>query len=132
LLNNFLKWISFFIIVSILYFKDTKEKGFAKRVQDAIINNIQIYVNNVHIRYEDKYSIENKVVSFGLYFRNFRAETVDINGKSIFADSNAKTIYKVGVLTGFNIYWNCDDKKESTNLDEKKEEWIVNLNIWLS
>jgi hypothetical protein len=54
---------------------------------------------------------------------------VDINGKSIFADSNAKTIYKVGVLTGFNIYWNCDDKKESTNLDEKKEEWIVNLNI---
>ena len=98
------------------------------RMQDAFINNIQIFIKNVHIRYEDKYSLNNKVISFGLFFREFKAETVDENGIPKFLNSDAKTIYKVGILNGFNMYWNCDQKKESLismNLDGKNENWLV-------
>ncbi len=50
-------------------FIDNKEKGFAEKLQDTIINNIQIYIKNVHIRYEDKHSLPGKILSFGIYIK---------------------------------------------------------------
>ena len=113
-----------------MFSADTKEKGYMEQLQDSIINNIQIFVKNVHIRYEDKYSIKNKVISFGLYLKEFSAQTVDVDGKPTILNFDAKTIYKSGVLNGFNVYWNCGEKKESLismNIDEKSENWIVIL-----
>lgn len=109
---------------------ENKEKGFAEKVQDTIINNIQIYIKNVHIRYEDKYSIKNKNVSFGLYLKEFRAETVDADGKPNFLNAMEKIVYKLGVLKGFNFYWNCSDNLDSfittqPEFKQKKDDWIV-------
>ncbi|CAF0714006.1 unnamed protein product [Brachionus calyciflorus] len=110
---------------------ESKEKGYAEKVQDTIINNIQVYVKNVHIRYEDKHSLKNKNVSFGLYLKEFKAETVDEDGKPNFMNADAKIIFKLGSLNGFNMYWNCDfgDHKDlfiSTRdeFDPKKNDWV--------
>lgn len=115
--------------------KETKEKGFAERAQDTIINNIQVYVKNIHIRYEDKHSIQNKIISFGLYFKEFTAETVDADDKPNFLTSDEKTIYKKGSLVGFNSYWNYGEDKNSliilqaNDSDPKKQTWSVIKNI---
>ena len=103
-------------------FKENKEKGYAEKVQDTIINNIHIYIKNIHIRYEDKFSIKGKIISFGIYFKEFRAETVDINGKPNFSNADEKQIYKLGTLTGFNIYWNCNYKADSLIIQQKEFE----------
>lgn len=116
------------------FLKESKEKGFAEKAQDTIINNIQIYVKNVHIRYEDKHSIKNKTISFGIFLKEFKAETVDSNGKPNFLNAEEKIVYKLGSLTGFNIYWNCGDKKDcliSTQSDfqPKKDAWAVKFEL---
>jgi vacuolar protein sorting-associated protein 13A/C len=111
---------------------ENKEKGFAEKVQDTIINNIQIYVRNVHIRYEDKFSIKNKVISFGLYLSEFKAETVDSTGKPNFLNADEKIIFKLGSLTGFNVYWNSSDTidtlisiRPELNNKDKEFVWVI-------
>jgi vacuolar protein sorting-associated protein 13A/C len=108
-----------------------------EKSQDTIINNIQIYIKNIHIRYEDKHSIPNKIISFGLYFKEFKAETVDANGKPNFLNAEEKTIFKKGSLLGFNIYWNVGEDRSSLislqNLDakQKQDSWAVSNEFWI-
>jgi vacuolar protein sorting-associated protein 13A/C len=108
---------------------EPKQKGYADKITDTIINNIQIYIKNVHIRYEDKYSINNECISFGFYLKEFRAETIDAFGKSNFSTSDEKVIYKLGALKGFNFYWNVSSNPESlisnTKFDAKSNIWNV-------
>ena len=102
-------------------------------MQDTIINNIQVYVRNVHIRYEDKYSVKNKVISFGIYLKEFKAETVDASGNRSFSNADDKVIFKLGSLTGFNIYWNCAGQTTEnllscmTDFKAKKDVCMVNF-----
>jgi hypothetical protein len=111
---------------------ESKEKGFAEKLQDTIINNIQIYIKNVHIRYEDKHSLPNRNVSFGIFIKEFKAETVDAFGKPNFLNADEKVIYKNGSLKGFNLYWNISDNKDSLitmqpNFKTEKDKWIQHL-----
>lgn len=93
-------------------------------------------MKNIHIRYEDKHSIANKIISFGLYFKEFKTETVDVDGKPNFLTSDEKTIYKKGSLVGFNSYWNYGEDKSSLvileaneTIDPKQQKWSVNENF---
>ena len=87
-------------------------------------------MRNVHIRYEDKFSIKNNVISFGIFLSEFKAETVDAAGKPNFLNADEKIIFKIGSLTGFNLYWNSADsidKLISTNPELKKDNefcWV--------
>lgn len=110
---------------------ESKERGYAEKVQDTIINNIQVYVKNVHIRYEDKHSLKDKNISFGVYLKEFKAETVDEDNQPNFMNADAKIIYKLGSLSGFNMYWNCDFGQpyellisSGKNFDPLDNNWI--------
>ena len=91
-------------------------------ITNTIINNIQVYIKNIHIRYEDKYSIKNKIVSFGIFLKEFRAETVDAEGNPNFLNADEKLINKNGSLSGFNVYWNCNSIKDSLIVQQKEFE----------
>lgn len=100
---------------------DTKQKGYADTLQDTIVNNIHIHIQNVHIRYEDKYSIKNKTISFGFYLKEFIAQTVDVNNKPYFSKADEKVIHKTGSLEGLNIYWNCNTNNPGSLIIEQNE-----------
>jgi hypothetical protein len=40
--------------------------------------------------------------------KEFKAETVDADGKPNFMNADEKIVYKLGSLSGFNLYWNCE------------------------
>ena len=105
------------------FIKDDDEQSYAEKITNTIINNIQIYLKNIHIRYEDNYSIKNKNVSFGLFLKEFKAETVDAEGRRNFLNAEEKIIYKQGILNGFNLYWNADNShthKDSLIIQQKE------------
>ena len=98
-----------------------------EKTTDMIINNIQIKINNVHIRYEDKYTNKDKVISFGIHIKSLKIETVNEHGDAKFSTSDS-VIYKMGKLTGFNMYWNSEtsmDSLISTKKDLKSDQWTV-------
>lgn len=110
---------------------ESRERGYAEKVQDTIINNIQVYVQNVHIRYEDKHSLKDKSISFGVYLKEFKAETVDEDNNPNFMNAEAKIIYKLGSLSGFNMYWNCDFGQPKDRLISSGDDFDPLDNNWI-
>jgi vacuolar protein sorting-associated protein 13A/C len=73
----------------------------------TIINNLQITIRNVHIRYEDQYFDRGHAkFAAGVMIREFAAFSVDEMGKPAFADAHSLEISRKAVkLTDFAIYW---------------------------
>lgn len=109
----------------------SQEKSYADQIQDTIVNNIIIEINNVHIRYEDKYSIEKQLedrktkvnipISCGIYLKRFLAQTVDTSQNAYFAKADDTIIYKNGRLEGFNSYWNCNYHNPGSLIIQQEE-----------
>jgi hypothetical protein len=58
---------------------------------------------------------------------------VDANGNKSFLNADEKIVYKLGVLTGFNVYWNCTNNQDgflTTKPDfnpKSDKTWAVHL-----
>ena len=65
-------------------------------------------------------TIVNIPISFGIYLKHFIAQTVDTNHKP-FAKSDETSIYKDGILEGFNIYWNCHHLNPGTLIIQQND-----------
>ncbi len=57
---------------------EEQESGFAKKLVERVVHNIQLYVNEVHIRYEDP----RARCAFGITLQLLHAYTVDESGKA--------------------------------------------------
>ncbi|XP_033739387.1 vacuolar protein sorting-associated protein 13A-like [Pecten maximus] len=83
-----------------------KNPGFFEKLGKYILNNIQITIRNVHIRYED--SITNGDYSFavGAMLQSFTVHTTNDRWEESEADSSATILHKLGSLTDLSVYWN--------------------------
>ena len=64
-----------------------------------IIDNLQITVSNIHIRYEDKFSTgREELFSVGLTLDKFSAVSTDENWKESFVHDGSNVIHKVSLL----------------------------------
>ena len=73
-----------------------------------IIDNIQITVKNIHVRFEDDIS---QKYSFGFTLEELNIYTVNRNGEPEFIDRTKKEyenepLRKKLILSEFGIYWN--------------------------
>lgn len=72
----------------------------------SIVQNVQIHIKNVHIRYEDDTTIPGRTYAFGISINELRAESTDKQWKANFASVlEAEVVYKLLYLTGFSLYW---------------------------
>jgi len=99
--------------------QDTKavaaaDDGFAARTVAKIIDNIQIRVANIHIRYEDA-SVPSRPLAFGIVLQLLQAQTVDANGKETFVVGE-KTTFKLVTLQNLCVYFNTQGTVNATPL----------------
>lgn len=83
------------------------DKTFAEKLVTQIINNIQIKIKNIHIRFEDKTSAK-KPFAFGVSLSGFTALTVDSTGKPTLATEDITQVFKKVALEGLSVYLNCN------------------------
>ena len=74
------------------------------------MNNIQLQIERVHVRYEDSVSIPGLTVSAGFCLHSLLAETTNSKWKETQINGKAKTIYKLLRFNKFSMYWNSRDK----------------------
>lgn len=74
--------------------KPKMEKGFAEKLVAQIINNIQIKINDVHIRYEDRYTI-NTPFAFGITLSKLSVHTTNENWIEEIVQASVTKIFKV-------------------------------------
>lgn len=71
-----------------------------------VVENMQLNIKDVHIRYEDSVSIPNHRFAFGITIDSLSAQTCDANwqpGQSAGATSSAS--FKLVELQSLNVYW---------------------------
>lgn len=90
--------------------EQAKNQSFTASLTTAIIDNLQITVKNVHIRYEDSISDPGHPFAAGLTLQELSAVSTDSNWKPTFIQSTSDTTHKLATLGALAIYWDTDTK----------------------
>lgn len=77
-----------------------KNQGILQALQAAVLNNVQITIKNIHIRYEDNMSVPGHPFSAGITLAEFSARTTDGEWQPAFIPASAGAIHKVGHFLG--------------------------------
>lgn len=89
----------------------SKKASFVKKLTNKIIDNLEVTLTNLHIRYEDEDSIPGTDLSCGITIESISLVTTDENWLAAFITRELEkkkeiAINKLGVIKNLNIYWN--------------------------
>ena len=85
-----------------------KSQSFTESLTTAIVDNLQVSIKNIHIRYEDAISTAGHPFAFGLTIKELSAVSTDKDWKPSFIQSTSGTTNKLATLGELAFYWNTD------------------------
>ena len=77
-----------------------------------IVNNLQVTVSNIHIRYEDFNHQENRNFAFGVVLEKLEIRSTDSNWEPAFVMST-KGVHKIGHISSLSVYLDHDCSRYS-------------------
>ncbi|CAI5744286.1 unnamed protein product [Peronospora destructor] len=89
---------------------DSRDDGFAARLVNKIIDNLELHVRRIHMRVED-YSTGDHPFAFGLTIESVHVQSTNSNWQSSYVDafkSNEPRIFKSVGLNHLSVYCNPD------------------------
>ena len=89
------------------------QDGFIEKLAAQVIRNIQISVNDIHVRYED--GITSKPFASGFVMKNLVIKSTEGLGSNDFID-------KVMCIDGFLLYWSPKTRFLSNNYDDMRQQ----------
>ncbi|KAM3960055.1 LOW QUALITY PROTEIN: intermembrane lipid transfer protein VPS13A [Aphomia sociella] len=101
-------------------------QNFFENLFTAIVNNIQIYVRNVHVRYEDSISSKDGPLACGLCLQSLSIETTNSKWKPSVTPANASTVYQMMRIESLSLYWN----PTATALDDNETAHITPMQYY--
>ncbi|KAE8441399.1 hypothetical protein EG329_004988 [Mollisiaceae sp. DMI_Dod_QoI] len=87
-----------------------KSQSFTESLVTKIVDNLQITVKNIHVRYEDSISAPGHPFALGLTLKEFSAVSTDGNWKPTYIQNSVGTTHKLATLGALALYWNTDTK----------------------
>ncbi|KIX05154.1 uncharacterized protein Z518_06026 [Rhinocladiella mackenziei CBS 650.93] len=85
-----------------------KNQSFTQSLVTAIVDNLQVSIRNVHIRYEDSIATPGHPFAVGLTLKEMSAVSTDSEWHPTFIQSTSGTTHKLAVLNSLALYWNSD------------------------
>lgn len=85
-----------------------KNQSFTASLVTAIVDNVQVSVKNIHIRYEDSISDPGHPFALGITLAEFSAVSTDENWKPTFIQGNSASTHKLATLGSLAVYWDTD------------------------
>ena len=103
-----------------------KQQSFTAALTTTIIDNVQIQVKNVHIRYEDALSDPGHPFAAGITLQELSAVSTDENWRPTFIQSTSSTTHKLATLGSLAVYWDTDTELigTGTGQDSAKEQGV--------
>ncbi|GFY53155.1 putative vacuolar protein, partial [Trichonephila inaurata madagascariensis] len=89
----------------ICFFAGDRPRGFMENLVTTIVNNVQVSLQNVHIRYEDSVSTSGPLAC-GLVLQNLTAVTTNSKWKATQIDADARSLFKLLKVESLSLYWN--------------------------
>jgi vacuolar protein sorting-associated protein 13A/C len=87
------------------------EDGFLESLKMKIINNLQIFVDGIHIRYEDDQANPEQPFAFGITLEHFHAQSTDGNWNPTFLKLKEEIQHKLVTLKNLAVYWDTPADK---------------------
>jgi vacuolar protein sorting-associated protein 13A/C len=105
--------------------EEQKNQSFTASMVTAIVDNVQVTVKNIHIRYEDSISDPGHPFALGITLADFSAISTDENWKPTFIQGGTTSTHKLATLGSLAVYWDTDTKligtgKGSQSKDEQE------------
>ena len=85
-----------------------KNQSFTQSLVTAIVDNIQVSIKNVHLRYEDSIAAPGHPFAIGLTLKEMSAVSTDSDWRPTFIQTTSGTAHKLAVLNALSFYWNTD------------------------
>ncbi|XP_056003796.1 intermembrane lipid transfer protein VPS13A-like isoform X2 [Ostrea edulis] len=87
--------------------KETEQKrdSFAEKMAAQIIKNLQVQVQNIHIRYEDAYTNPAHPFAIGVSLAELLFQTTDENWKPCVLKEVVNQVFKLVKLDSLAVYW---------------------------
>lgn len=85
-----------------------KNQSFTQSLVTKIVDNLQVTVKNIHVRYEDSISTPGHPFALGITLQEFSAVSTDGEWKPTFIQDSAKSTHKLAKLGALAVYWNTD------------------------
>ncbi|OCT48539.1 Vacuolar protein sorting-associated protein 13 [Cladophialophora carrionii] len=85
-----------------------KSQSFTQSFVTAIVDNLQVSIKNVHVRYEDSIATPGHAFAVGLTLKEMSAVSTDADWQPTFIQSTSGTTHKLAVLNSLALYWNSD------------------------
>ncbi|KAI1625793.1 hypothetical protein EDD37DRAFT_625576 [Exophiala viscosa] len=85
-----------------------KNQSFTQSVVTAIVDNLQVSIKNIHVRYEDSIATPGHPFAVGLTLKEMSAVSTDSDWRPTFIQSTSGTTHKLAVLNSLALYWNSD------------------------
>ncbi|KAF2076434.1 hypothetical protein CYY_002237 [Polysphondylium violaceum] len=109
--------------------EETGGGGFGSKLVSTVIDNLQLYIDSVHIRFEDK--TDNNWFAVGVTLNKLNTESTDENWVPTFLKNDSSIIHKTIDLDQLSVYWNTDTKPiKYSSLDDlsNKLKLMINSN----
>jgi vacuolar protein sorting-associated protein 13A/C len=88
--------------------EEKKSQSFTDSLVNTIVNNLQISVKNVHVRYEDSISAPGHPFALGLTLQEFSAISTDGDWNPTYIQNTTGVAHKLATLGALAVYWNTD------------------------
>ncbi|GAA5859573.1 hypothetical protein JCM8547_006147 [Rhodosporidiobolus lusitaniae] len=88
--------------------EEQKNQSFTASLVTKIVDNLQIEIRNIHVRYEDNLSVPGHPFSGGITLSRFSAVSTDSNWEPTFITNPAGGIHKLADLDSLAIYFDTD------------------------
>jgi len=87
-----------------------RTQSFTESLVTKIVDNLQVTVKNIHVRYEDAISAPGHPFALGITLEEFSAVSTDGEWTPTFIQDSSKTTHKLATLESLAVYWNTDTK----------------------
>jgi len=85
-----------------------KSQSFTESLVSTIVNNLQITVRNIHVRYEDSISAPGHPFALGVTLEEFSAVSTDGEWNPTYIQNSVGVAHKLATLEALAIYFNTD------------------------
>ncbi|KAL2157330.1 hypothetical protein VTH06DRAFT_6268 [Thermothelomyces fergusii] len=87
-----------------------RSQSFTESLVTKIVDNLQVTVKNIHVRYEDAISAPGHPFALGFTLEEFSAVSTDGEWTPTFIQDSTTTTHKLATLESLAVYWNTDTK----------------------
>ncbi|XP_017018537.1 intermembrane lipid transfer protein Vps13 [Drosophila kikkawai] len=100
--------------------------GFTEKLTAQIVNNLQVQITNVHLRYEDT-TTTGSPFSFGISLHELELYTTDCNWEKCYMAQQAAQVFKIANLSCLSAYMNCGGKLYGEDKSHLAEQFQTNI-----